>query len=118
MNKCGSTNLQIEYDCIQMKGMHFFYQDEVVFNDDDIGVALTMLQKWSTQSSMVMIYISQNNLSSLCVHTSSLISGFLLKADHVSLKIKMLETSFLDFKFGKPPKPPKTKFVAKPPLKN
>jgi hypothetical protein len=44
-----------------MKGVHPLYQDQVVFNNDDVGVALMKPWKWLTQSSMVMITISQNN---------------------------------------------------------
>jgi hypothetical protein len=48
-----------------------------------------------------------------CVHTPSLLSGFLSKSSQVSLKIKRPEISFLVFKFEKTTK---TKFVAKPSL--
>jgi hypothetical protein len=79
----------------------------------------------------VKIFVHCNSLNSLItsstlnitnfflrVYTSSLISGFLSKIDHVSLKIKKFETSFLVSKFGKPLKPSKIKFVTKSPLKN
>jgi len=41
------------------KSVHLFYQDQVVFNDNDIRVVLTRPRKWLTQSSMVVISISQ-----------------------------------------------------------
>ena len=97
---------------------HPLYQNQVVFKNDDIGVASTKPRKWLTQSSISVIFILQNHKSFSCVHISNLISGFLSNIDYVSLKIKRLETSSLVFKFGKPPKPPKIKFVTKPPLKN
>jgi hypothetical protein len=41
------------------KSVHLFYQDQVVFNDNDIRVVLIRPRKWLTQSSMVVISISQ-----------------------------------------------------------
>jgi len=56
-----ATNLQIEQGWIQMKGVQPLYQDQVVFNDDDVEVASTKSQKWLSPSSMVVIPISQNH---------------------------------------------------------
>ena len=44
-----------------MKGVQPLYQDQVVFNDDDVEVASTKSQKWLSPSSMVVIPISQNH---------------------------------------------------------
>jgi len=41
-----------------MKGVHPVYQDQVVFNNDDVGVALIKPWKLLTQSSMAMITVS------------------------------------------------------------
>jgi hypothetical protein len=72
--------------------VHTLYQDQVVFNYDDIKATLMKPRTWSTQSSIVVILISQNHQSFSCVHTSSFIGGFLSKVCHISLKIKRLET--------------------------
>jgi hypothetical protein len=60
MNGCEAIGLQIEQGKIQTKGVLSLYQLQVVFNDDDIRVALTP-QKWVAQSSMDVIPISQNH---------------------------------------------------------
>jgi 23S rRNA-/tRNA-specific pseudouridylate synthase len=49
-NEYEATNLQIEQDLIQTKGVHLPYQLQVVYNDDDIRVALKKPQKWVTKS--------------------------------------------------------------------
>jgi hypothetical protein len=73
-----------------MKGMLLLYQDQVVFDDVYIGVALTKPRKWANS----VIDGQDNNFTKplynffLCFHTSSLFNGFLSKVVHVSLKIK------------------------------
>jgi hypothetical protein len=53
----------------------------------------------------------------LYVHTSNLLSGFLSRVDHISLKIRSPETTPLSLCLAKP-RIPKTKFITKPPLQN
>jgi hypothetical protein len=98
--------------------VHPLYQDQVVFNEDEVEVALTKPRKWSTQSSMVVIHISQNHnlfhvftLQTLSIGSYQRLATFLSRS-------KRLETRSLVSKFGKPPKPLKTKFVVKSTLKN
>ena len=59
MNKYEATNLQIKQGLIQTKGMHLFYQLQVVFNDVIIRVSLVKPQKWSIESVLTMIHIFQ-----------------------------------------------------------
>jgi hypothetical protein len=43
INEHGTTNLKQGW--IQTKDVHSLYQDQMVFNNDDLGVALTKSQK-------------------------------------------------------------------------
>jgi len=57
MNEYEVTDLQIKQGWIQMKGVYFLYQLQVVVNNDDVEAALTRLQNWSTQLAVTVIPI-------------------------------------------------------------
>jgi hypothetical protein len=50
MNESEVTNLKIEQGEIQMKGVHFLYQLQVISGNVKIEVAPTRPRKWLTQS--------------------------------------------------------------------
>lgn len=78
-NKCWAIDFQIELGWIQTKSVHLLYQNHMVFNNNEIKFALIKSWKWSTQSSIIVIPISQEPL----INTSSLISRFSSKVFHV-----------------------------------
>jgi hypothetical protein len=77
MNKCEAIDLQIKQGWIQTKGMHLFYQLQVVFNDVYIGVSPVKPRKWSIESVLTMTHIFQKpSVCFVCSHLKCL-KGFL-----------------------------------------